>query len=102
VGPVQTWSVTAVGAAVVLIGLRDIFHTLWHPSGRGGLSRWVMATVWRAGRAARRRGRTDLLAGPLGMVAVVLGWVVLMVLGWALVYWPHLPGGFIPRQWTGE
>jgi hypothetical protein len=28
------------------------------------------------------------------MVLVVLSWVGLQILGWALVYWPHIPAGF--------
>ena len=83
---------TAVGAAVVLVALRDIFHTLWHPSGQGGLSHWLMRNVWRVGQAG---GRLGGLVGPLGMVAVVLVWVLLVVVGWALVYAPHLPSGFV-------
>jgi ion channel len=89
------WLVTALGTAVVLVGLRDVFHTLWHPNDRGGLSRRVMAGLWRAGRGPRRRGGRGVLAGPLAMVVVVIAWVVLVVLGCALVYWPHLPGGFV-------
>ncbi len=86
------WLVTAVGAVLVLVALRDIFHTIWHPTGRGGLSRRLMAAVWRVGR---RRGALGPLAGPLAMVVVVLAWVLLILLGWALVYWPHLPDGFV-------
>jgi hypothetical protein len=86
------WLVTAVGAVLVLVALRDIFHTIWHPSGRGRLSRRLMGAVWRLGRRRRALGQ---LTGPLAMVVVVLVWVLLILLGWALVYWPHLPGGFV-------
>jgi hypothetical protein len=86
------WLVTAGGAVLVLVALRDIFHTIWHPSGRGGLSRRLMGAVWRVGRRRRALGP---LTGPLAMVVVVLTWVLLILLGWALVYWPHLPGGFV-------
>src|SRR3954466_14872968 len=75
VGPVVRWVITAVGVAVVLIVLRDIFHTLWHPSGRGGFARQVMAAGWRAGRPRRGRHRVSVLAGPLAMVFVVCTWV---------------------------
>jgi hypothetical protein len=84
--------VTAVGVVLVLAALRDIFHTIWHPSGRGRLSRWIMRAVWRVGRGRRALRR---LTGPLAMVVVVLAWVLLILLGWALVYWPHLPDGFV-------
>ena len=93
-GHVAGWLITGVGAVVVLAVLRDIFHTLWHPSGRSGLGRNVMAAVWRAGRPRRGRRRVSVLAGPLSMVVVVLAWVALIVLGWTLVYWPHLQDGF--------
>jgi hypothetical protein len=93
-GQVAGWIITWGGLFVVLAALRDIFHTLWHPSGRSGLGRKVMAAVWRAGRPRRGRRRVSVLAGPLSMVVVVLAWVVLVVLGWTLIYWPHLADGF--------
>jgi len=94
VGRVAGWVITCVGVVVVLAVLRDIFHTLWHPSGRSGLGRKVMATIWRAGRPRRGHRRVRALAGPLAMVFVVLAWVSLIVLGWTLIYWPHLADGF--------
>ncbi|MCZ2818603.1 potassium channel family protein [Modestobacter sp. VKM Ac-2984] len=93
-GSVQVWAVSAAGAAVLLVVLRDVFHTLWHPSGRGQLSRRVMAVVWWAGRRPRARGRASVLAGPLALVVVVFAWVALTAVGFALVYWPHLADGF--------
>ena len=80
---------------LVLVVLRDVVHTLWHPSGRRGVSRRLMQVLWRAGRGSRRRSRTGFLGGPMAMVGVVLAWVVVLVLGWTLVYWPHLPDGFV-------
>ncbi|MCK8434080.1 two pore domain potassium channel family protein [Streptomyces sp. D2-8] len=88
------WLVTLTGAAMVLIILRDLFHTLWHPTRHGGLSRIVMTGLWRLlspGRAVR--GAAGLV-GPLGMVGVVVMWAGGVAVGWALVYWPHLPEGF--------
>ena len=79
--------------AVVLAVLRDIFHTLWHPSGHGGLGP-VLAAVWRLGRARHGHRRVRALAGPLAMVVVVIAWVALIVVGWTLIYWPHLDDGF--------
>lgn len=86
------WLVTATGGLLVFIALRDIFHTLWHPSGRGALSQWLMRRVWRSARAG---GRLGGLVGPLGMVVVVVVWVLLVVVGWALIYAPHVPSGFV-------
>jgi hypothetical protein len=92
------WVITCVGALVVLATLRDVFHTLWHPSGRSGLGRKVMAVVWRAGRPRRGRRRVSVLAGPLSMVVVVLAWIAFIVLGWTFIYWPHLADGFSISQ----
>jgi hypothetical protein len=94
VGWVAGWVITLLGVAVVLAALRDIFHTLWHPSGHGGLGRKLLAAVWRVGRPRHGHRRLRVLAGPLAMVLVVMAWVTLIVLGWTLIYWPHLADGF--------
>ncbi|MGW0122973.1 potassium channel family protein [Streptomyces sp. NPDC003327] len=84
----------AVGATLVLLVLRDVFHTLWHPTRHGGLSKLLVTGMWRLSGLAATRRRAAGLAGPLAMVAVVVAWALAMVLGWALVYWPHMPGSF--------
>ncbi|MBT2394833.1 potassium channel family protein [Streptomyces sp. ISL-100] len=87
------WLVTLAGVGLVLIILRDVFHTLWHPTRHGGLSRRVMTASWRlSSRFGRRRAAG--LAGPLAMVTVVALWAFTITLGWALIYWPHLPDAF--------
>lgn len=88
------WVLSAVGGVLVLLVLRDIFHTLWHPSGQGWVSRLLLTAVWRLSQRLARAGRLAMLAGPLGMVSVVLAWTALVVAGWTLVYWPHMPEGF--------
>ena len=44
-------------------------------------------------RAGTRHERLSL-AGPVAFVTVIATWAGLLVLGWALVFWPHMPGGF--------
>lgn len=88
------WLVSLAGAGLVLVTLRDLFHTIWHPTRHGGLSRLVMAALWRLARRFRTPGRVVGLVGPLAMVTVVSMWAVTVVLGWAIVYWPHMPGAF--------
>jgi hypothetical protein len=85
----MSWFLNALGALLVLLALRDIFHTLWHPRGFGSLGRVLFALVWRV----TRQWRTEL-AGPLGLLTVVLTWSVMIVAGWTLVYLPHMPEGF--------
>lgn len=90
-------AMTLVGLALIVVTMRDVIHELFHPEGTGSISRAVMQGTWRAVRAfARVRPGALLRAGPLILVAVALAWAVLMVAGWALVYLPRLPQGFIP------
>ncbi len=89
------WLITAAGAVLLLLTLRDIFHTLWHPSAGGSLSEVVIRAIWRAGRRRRRRGHPRAVTGPVALVAVIVTWLTLVVLGGALIYAPHLPEGFV-------
>lgn len=89
-----TW-VSLVGAVPIVVALRDIFHTLFHPAGSGSVGRAVQRVTWRVFRIlARRRPQALALAGPTAVVAVIGSWAFLAIVGWALVYWPQLPGGF--------
>ncbi len=82
---------TLGGLLLIAIALRDIFDVLFHPEGRGDLSHAIMRGVWRVlGRVANRRPRAFPLAGPLGVLAVIGSWSLLITAGWALVLWPHL------------
>jgi hypothetical protein len=84
---------TVGGALLVVAALRDIFSTLWHPRGFGTVCRVVMTACWRVGKLDRRERRTEL-AGPCGMVLTIVSWSVMVVGGFALIYWPQLPEGF--------
>lgn len=95
------WLAAAVGAALILLVLRDIFHTLGHPEGQGGLSRFVLRTMWRLSRFRGGRGRLARLAGPLALLAVILVWGALAVAGWALLYWPSVPAGYVYASGSG-
>ncbi len=88
---VLTWGTSALGAAVVVVVLLDIFATLWQPTGQGRITHAVMAGVWRASTPRRRAGANP---GPVAMLLVVAVWTAGIVVGWALVYAPHLPGSF--------
>jgi hypothetical protein len=89
------WLVTAAGALVVGTAVRDVFHTLWHPSGRGVLSDLVLRSAWRLGRRVRRHGRPGMLTAPAGLLLVIVLWLALLVLGGALVYAAHMPEAFV-------
>jgi voltage-gated potassium channel Kch len=86
---------TVAGAALVLVALRDVFDVLFNETNRAVLAHAVTRAVWRPMRAlARRRRRTFSLAGPFALLAVVFTWAALIVLGWTLIYLPHMPGSF--------
>jgi hypothetical protein len=86
---------TVAGAVLILIALRDVFDVLFNESGRAVLAHLVTRGVWRAFRSVgTRRRRVFALAGPFALLAVVATWAVLLILGWALVFLPHMPEGF--------
>ena len=78
------------GALLLALVVRDVFHTLFHPAGQGRLSRLVLSGTWRVARLLGGRGRLGELAGPLGVVAVIAAWGAGVIIGGALVYWPHI------------
>lgn len=85
-------ALTIAGVALIVLGLRDMFHTLLHPGARGGLSRRVLAaTWWLSGKTRHRRGSA---AGPAGMAIVIGVWIAAQAVGWALIYQPRIRDGF--------
>ncbi|MFF2345040.1 ion channel [Pseudarthrobacter sp. NPDC058119] len=92
---------TAVGAALILLMIADVFRTLLYPHGSGPVGRTIMRGFWLLSK--KLRGGASSAAAPLAMAAVIAAWATLAAVGWALLYLPHLPAGFsysngIPRQ----
>ena len=81
------------GALLVLAMLRDLFHTVFHPAGRSGLSSTVFRVVWRLTGKVGSRART--LAGPSAVVLVIALWSIGLIVGWALIYWPRMPESYL-------
>lgn len=88
----MSWLWTVLGVALIGIGLIEVFHTVLHPTGRGRLTHLIASTTWGLSSRLGRRGRS--LAGPLSTVAVVTLWAGFQVVGWTLVYLPHVPSSF--------
>ena len=84
---------TVLGAGLVLLMLVDVFRTLLYPHGTGPVGRAIMRGFWLVSR--KLRGRGSFIAAPLAMAAVIGAWAALAAIGWALLYLPHLPEGFI-------
>jgi len=84
-----------LGAGLILVALRDIFDTLFHPSGKAMLSRALPRFLWRGiRRISVRYPLVQELCGPVALLVVLASWAALLTVGWAFVLWPHLPDGF--------
>ncbi|HXM03441.1 MAG TPA: potassium channel family protein [Chthoniobacterales bacterium] len=95
------WVVTAAGAGLLGLVAVDIYRTILHSRGHSGpVTETLTRTVWRLARAVAfhrsRPGRHQLLnhVGPLLLPGIVATLVALIILGFALLYWPHLPKSF--------
>jgi hypothetical protein len=87
--------VTVGGVLLILAALRDVFDTLFHPGGKATMSRALMRVVWRAYHPlARRWPEAISLAGPTALIMIVALWASSLVVGWALIFWPHVPEAF--------
>jgi hypothetical protein len=91
----MNWVFTLVGLALVLVVVRDVFHTLFHPIGHGSIAPQVMRLVWRLLRLLPQQRKITSLTGPLGMTAVIGTWTFTAVAGWALIYYAQMPEGVI-------
>lgn len=92
------WEVLATigGATLVLVALRDIFDTLFHPHGQGIVSERLIHGIWRAARRVGRRNHSVLsFAGPVAFFAVILTWSALVIVGFAVMLWPHFPEDYV-------
>jgi Ion channel len=90
-----TIAVSALGVGLIALAGRDVFDALFHPEGKGTLSRLMMRAVWAAfRRLARKRRSAFAFAGPSALLVVIGSWATLLILGWALIFWPHVHGEF--------
>jgi hypothetical protein len=72
-----------------------VFDTLFHPHGKGVVSDTLTRAVWRATRRLVRGNHHVLsLAGPIAFLGVIAVWGSLVVFGFALIIWPHMPEDF--------
>ena len=90
---------TILGAALVLFTLVEVFLGVLHIDNGGLIAPRLHRWIWRgimalANRSGRRRRTPLALAGPIMIVATFGVWIGLFVLGFSLLYLPHMPGGF--------
>jgi hypothetical protein len=98
---VGTFIYTSAGFVLLALIIFDIYATVLHSSARyGPVGESLNRSVWRVTRAAAfrlsRANRHRLLnmVGPLLLPLLISTYVVLLVIAFALVYYPHVPSGF--------
>jgi hypothetical protein len=92
---------TTAGFVLLALIIFDIYATVLHSSARyGPVGESLNRSVWRVARTAAfklsRANRHRLLnmVGPLLLPLLIVVYIVLLTLAFALVYYPHIPRGF--------
>lgn len=86
----------AVGALSIGVALHDVFHTLFHPAGRGAMSDYAARAVWRIFRPiARRKHDSITVAGPAAIITIMALWVALIVIGFSLIFTPYIESRYV-------
>jgi hypothetical protein len=98
---VGTFIYTTAGFVLLALIIFDIYATVLHSSARyGPVGESLNRSVWRVARGLSfelsrpNRHRLLNMIGPLLLPLLIVVYVVLLVLAFALVYYPHVPGGF--------
>src|SRR5439155_10300915 len=72
--PVKIFQII-IGLLLVAAALHDMFHTLFHPSGRGAIAEFISFHLWRGWRRVfPARHETLSLAGPVAFLLTVITW----------------------------
>ncbi len=87
-------SIETIGLAIVLFALYEVFSDIFHPTRSGNLSDAVGKLTSTLFRNTRLRSSV----GPLALIVVILSWVSLLVLGFALIYSGLFPEYFVSRS----
>lgn len=84
-----------VGVVIIVAVITEVFRDLFRPAHGSALSDWIARHLFRL----MRRVHLLPLAGPLALVTVIGSWVLFLVVGFALLYYPVYPDAF--RTSTG-
>ncbi|MBV9642365.1 MAG: two pore domain potassium channel family protein [Verrucomicrobia bacterium] len=100
-----SWASTVLGTGLLGLVVVDVFRTILHSRGRSGpVTEALTRAFWRLvrsaafGRSRVVRHRLLSYVGPLLLPGTVATLVTLLILGYSLLYWPHLPTGFNIQQ----
>src|SRR5689334_17166265 len=97
----ETIIFTTAGVVLLLLVTYDVYSTVLHSSARyGPVGESLNRAVWRVSRkiafSLGRRRRHKLLnaVGPALMPLLIVTYIVLLTLAFALLYVPHVPDDF--------
>src|ERR671920_522200 len=104
-----TFIYTAAGFVLLALIIFDVYATVLHSSARyGPVGEALNRAVWRAARAAAfrlprsRRHKLLNMVGPMLLPLLIVVYVLLLILAFALVYYPHVPQNFAFSEAHGE
>lgn len=81
------WFILFVGVIIVVAALLEtIWTTLWVGGGAGPITRAASNLVWLLLNAFRNH-RLMVVAGPLVLTITTISWLLLLWLGWFLIFW---------------
>lgn len=91
----------ALGAALLWLVVRDVYLTILHARARAGpISETLNRGVWRIARAVAfrlprtRRHRLLNSIGPLLLPSLIVIFILVLISGFALIYFPYMPADF--------
>ncbi len=99
--PASPAAFTALGVALLLFVVYDVYATILVARAQAGpISETLNRGAWRMARLVAfrlsrpRRHRALHAVGPLLLPALVAAYVLILIAGFALIYYPHLPDDF--------
>lgn len=98
----QTAIFTLLGAGLLILVVYDAHSTILHSRGRNGpVAHFLFSFVWKIARSlafkssSEKRHKKLNSVGPWLMPALVGIYVLFSILGFALIYYPHMPEEFM-------
>jgi hypothetical protein len=92
---------TVLGLSIMALVVYDVYATILHARARSGpIGETLNRTLWRVARALAfklsrsRRHRLLNVVGPLLQPLLIIIFIAMLVLGFALVYYPRMPANF--------
>jgi hypothetical protein len=100
----QTAFFTVLGLSALALVVYDVYATILHARARSGpIGETLNRSVWRLARAIAfklsrmRRHRLLNVVGPLLQPLLIILFIALLALGFALIYYPRMPSDFTVR-----